>query len=186
MRRADLAIARRIDVRVGKPVGVGRVQRVGELTRLLLEGDGLPSALGGGLTQASIVMARRRSSDAEVGTVTESFVPLKRQRPAVHAGDALGALDLTVLPLPEESSATVPDVSSKPHAPTRPSVEAWAEAVSASVKQAAVNNAADARRRIRRSPPDAWAHAPEATVAQAIAGNIDTSWGRCCGERMGY
>src|SRR5437773_3760937 len=74
-----------------------------------------------GFTQASSVMPLVRCSEAESGTLTREFVPLKRSAlPYLPAVVQVAFEIVPVLPLPEESATVVPLPSSKPYADTRP------------------------------------------------------------------
>src|SRR3954463_772542 len=77
-----------------------------------------------GYTHASIVTALVTLIEALFGTVTQSLTPSKvSAEPNLPAVVRTGPFNVPVLPLPDPSPASVPDVSSKPHAPTRPGFE---------------------------------------------------------------
>src|SRR4051812_17151203 len=74
-----------------------------------------------GLTQPSIVSPLVMLSDALLLTVTRLLVPLNVSAdPYLPAAVRVALASVPLLPLPELSVIPVPDVSSKPQAPTRP------------------------------------------------------------------
>src|SRR5689334_13873323 len=105
-----------------------------------------------GLTQASRVMPLVRSSELASATVTRFEVPLKdRAPPYLPPAVQLAPVTVPLLPVPDASLATVPDVSLNENAATSP--ETCASEATGRAKMNTDDRRSSHARRLKGSSP---------------------------------